>query len=293
MILKRPVHIARSGKIIGEFSSNDLASMLASSELMPDDLCYIEQENLWVPVADYVAASSLPKFQPPPPAEAEEKEESVPVFMALFSTPAMILLGWVFFLIACAVIVGIGVQNFSLGRDVARAQAESTALQHRLHSREEEFRKLLTKRETGGDASVVHGKVILQSENGEPILMPDFLLRLYRRQTIETHLREHAQDLAEYARTGDSTGLATVLNNLPPPSAETSTNAIGEYEFQLPDDGEYVIHSSMSIPTGGSPRILFWFLGCSQKDPLGLPVNVTDWNRVANYTPELMIVPGR
>jgi hypothetical protein len=28
-------------------------------------------------------------------------------------------------------------------------------------------------------------------------------------------------------------------------------------------------------------------------DPLALPVNITDWNRVGNFQPDLVIVPGR
>lgn len=293
MILKRPVHIARSGKIIGEFSSNDLAAMLEATELLPSDLCYIEQENLWVPVADYVAASSLPKFQPPPPAEAEEKEDEISAFMALFSTPTLILLGWVLFLIVCAIGVGLGVKIYSLTKDVSRAQAESKSLQHRLQTQEQEFRELLTKKVTGEDPSTLRGKVILQSENGEPILMPDFVLRLYPRQMIEAHLQSRGAELSSLNQTENQEILAEVLNTLPPPVAETKTNAIGEYEFTLPDDSDFVIHSSMSIPTGGSSRVLLWFLGVSKGDAIGLPVNVTDWNRVGNYTPELMIVPGR
>lgn len=293
MILKRPIHVARSGRILGEFSSSDLAAMLESAELLPNDLCYIEHENLWVPVADYVAASSLPKFQPPPASEAEEKEDEVSAFMALFSTPTMVLLGWVLFLIVCAVGVGLGVKIYSLTNEVSRAEAESKSLKHRLQTQEQEYRELLTKKETGEDPSTLRGKVILQSENGEPILMPDFVLRLYPRQTIEAHLQSYGTELSALNQTENPEVLAQVLNTLPPPLAETSTNAIGEYEFTLLDDSEYVIHSSMSIPTGGKSRVLLWFLGVSRGDAIGLPVNVTDWNRVGNYTPELMIVPGR
>jgi hypothetical protein len=293
MVLKRPVNIARSGKIIGEFSSSDLGAMMESGELLPGDLCYLEEENLWVPLRDYLEASSLPKFQPPPAAAGEEEKEEAPNFMLFLSSPTMIVLGWVAFLLACGAIVGAGVWIFSLQKDLARAEAEAKGLQHRLQSQEQEYRELLSERESGADQGIVRGKVILQSENGEPILMPDFVLRLYHRKTVEAHLRERQAELAEFEKTGNTANLAEVLNTLPPPLLETASNAIGEYELELPDDGDYVIHSSMSVPREGTPRILLWFLGCSKNDPLGLPVNITDWNRVGNYKSELMIVPGR
>jgi hypothetical protein len=293
VILKRPVHIARSGKIIGEFSSSELGGMLEGGQLLPDDLCYLEEQNLWVPLRDYINASSLPKFQPPMATKGEEGAGEAGAFVLALSSPALIVLGWVAFLFACGALAGTGVWIYSLQGEIARSGAELKSLRNRLQNQELEYRELLTRRESGEDKGTVSGKVVLQSEKGEPILMPDFVLRLYERAAIEEHLRRHAPELAAFAQSGDSAKLAVVLNSLPRPVAETSTNAIGEYEIDLPDEGQYVIHSSMSVPSGGAPRILFWFLGCSANDPLALPVNVTDWNRVGNFQPDLLIVPGR
>lgn len=293
MILKRPVHIARSGKIIGEFSSSELGGMLEGGQLLPDDLCYLEDQNLWVPLRDYISASSLPKFQPPKASHGGDSDEAESSSMVFQSSPPLAVLGWVAFLFACGALAGTGVWIYSLKKEAAASKAEMKSLRHRLQVQEREYRELLTRRETGEDKAAIRGKVILQSENGEPILMPDFVLRLYERPVIEGHLRTHAAELAAFAQTGDSTKLAAVLNSLPRPVAETTTNAIGEYELELPDEGQYVIHSSMSVPSGGAPRILFWFLGCSMDDPLALPVNITDWNRVGNFQPDLVIVPGR
>ena len=293
MFLKRPVHIARGGTIIGEYSSADLQSLLEAGELKATDVCYLEDSNLWINLPDYIHSSSLPKFQPPLKPLAEARGGSAPQWDAAPQNPIAPLLGWVAFIIAFAMLLGAGTWIYILNGEVKKAQRTATQMQQQMLDQDRQYREIVAKPVNPSDRMRVLGTVKLNSEDGDPMVMPAFSVHLYKRQTVEDYLRSKSLDLAAMKPQLTSEKLSTFLTNMPPPLKKAITDSLGNYEFDLPAEGKYVIFSSMTLPGGGNDRIFVWFLGFSTDDPLNLPVHVTDMNRSGQFVPELMIIQGR
>jgi hypothetical protein len=140
----------------------------------------------------------------------------------------------------------------------------------------------------------VAGTVRLTEQTGEIVTMPAFSVQLYRRKDIEDYLHSKSLDLAAMKHQLNSDMLSNFLSGLPQPLKKTTTDAFGKYDLELPEEGQYVVYSSMTVPSSAaSARVFLWFVSFSTDDPLNLPVNITEPNRSTQFVPELMVIPGR
>ena len=296
MFLKRPVHIVRKGTIIGEYSSVDLESLLAEGELLPTDVCYIEENSLWINLPDYIRSTALPKFQPqldPQIADPEEKSTG-PEWSLAPGDPVTALLGWIAFLIALAALAGTIIWIVVLKGELRQARDLTAAAELKLYEQDKAYRKRTAPPLEENNRLQVSGTVRLTEETGEKVTMPAFSVQLYKRKEIEDYLHSKSLDLAAMKHQLNSDMLSNFLNGIPSPLKKTTTDAFGKYAFVLPEKGQYVVYSSMTVPSGtGSARVLLWFVSFSTDDPLNLPVNITESNRSTQFIPELMVISGR
>lgn len=291
MILKRPVHIARRGRIVGEFSSSDLPMLLESGEILADDTCYVEETNEWQSVQDYIWATATPKAR-----EANE-DISAPLepvqepFYLLGSAGLVILaIGLLF---ALGLLAAAGAWIYSLQSQLNVAQALVDELQAELVSRPKPEEPKESSPRMPAERTKVVGRVSIREENGNPKPLPGFYVDLYEEKKIRDYLLTRSLDLAAFKQSRDPDVLARVLRDMPAALLKTTTNAEGDYEFQLPAEGRYVVYSSMTIDGPSGPEILLWFLSFATDDPLNLPVNINEENRSTRLEPEFLIKLGR
>lgn len=293
MTLKRPVTIARNGRILGEFSSSGLASLLSSGDLRNSDECYIEDSNSWLPLPDYIAATALPQMSTARESDDEDSPERMLRLLRLWEASAPIIIAWAMFTVALAALAGAAFWINNL-------QNQANALVVELNKTREQLREARSNATSiaaapGPAASTdplrVTGQVKLPNENGESTPVPAFTIYLYRRAAMESYLDSKRDDLLEIARLSDDNRLARFLNDFPTPLLQTTTDSDGRFEFSLPAEGDYVVYSSISVPTSTGVEILLWLLGIDTKSTA--PVAIDDANRTRSQNPSLMILPGR
>ena len=291
MILKRPVHIARKGQMIGEYSSSDLPSLLERGEIHSTDTCYIEETNEWQPVSEYIRSSALPKFRAAPEAPQESLEPARGTSILLGSV-GLIVLG-VILLVAFAIVAGAGVWIHLLQKELNSAEAQIVELENQLRNRPLQQKPEESIPQMPADRSKLVGQVTLRTESGNSEPMPGFYVALYDEKTLRDYLLSRSLDLAAFKQSRDMNQLGRILQEMPQALRKTTTDSAGRFEFQVPAQGRYILHSSITINQPLGPEIWMWFLSFATDDPLNLPVDITDDNRATRLEPEFLIKLGR
>jgi hypothetical protein len=291
MILKRPVHIARKGRMIGEFSSSDLPVLLERGEILKDDTCYIEETNEWLPVCEYIQATATPKARVAPESN-EPAFEPPQAPSVLLGSMGLVVLS-VVLLFSLALIAAAGAWVYSLQSQLNSAMAQVSDLQNELLSRPKPASPEEAAPQMPAERTKVVGTVEIRDEEGKKRPLPGFYVDLYEEKKIRDYLLSRSLDLAAFKQSRDPDVLNRVLRDMPAALLKTTTNAEGDYEFKLPAEGRYVVYSSMTIDGPSGPEILLWFLSFATDDPLNLPVNINEENRSTRLEPEFLIKLGR
>jgi hypothetical protein len=291
MVLKRPVTVARKGRVLGEFSSGDLPALIQSGEILPDDNCYIEDTNEWLSVGSHVEATGTPKARAAQEDSTESEERLSGPVMVLHLRGVAILVFTA--LLALALFVTAAVWINTLSRQLADSTARIADLQVQL------FNSATPGSEFDPKPQIpkVRSKVVGQASNVDPAggkqLLTGFFIDLYEEKTLRDYLNSRSLDLAAFKQTFDPTILQRILRDLPAPLRKTTTDASGLYEFDLPAEGRYVIYSSITQDGLFGPEIQLWFLSFDTADPLNLPVNINSDTASTRYEPEFLIRMGR
>jgi hypothetical protein len=291
MVLKRPVHIARKGRIIGEFSSSELPILLECGEILEDDTCYIEETNEWQAVRDYIQATATPK------ARLALEYDEAPLEptkgpSVLLGSRGLIALA-VLLLFFLALLAAAGAWVYSLQSQLESTKVQLANLQNELLLRSKAPSSGESAPQIPTERTKVVGAVEIRNEEGEKRPLPGFYVDLYEEKKIQEYLLSRSLDLAAYKQSWDADIIGRILRDMPAPLRKTTTDSAGHYEFQLPEEGRYVVYSSMTIESPSGPEILLWFLSFATDDPLNLPVNITDENRAKRLEPEFLIRLGR
>jgi hypothetical protein len=291
MVLKRPVTVARKGRILGEFSSGDLPALIQSGEILPDDNCYLEETNEWQPVRIHIEATETPKARAAMEEFVDPEERiSGPVMVLQLRGVAMLVFTG---LLVLALFVAAGVWIATLSRQLAESTMRVADLQVQLFNLPASGDEFDPRPKIPKSRSKVVGQAFRMDEYGGKQLLTGFFIDLYEEKPLREYLESRSLDLAAFKQTMDQEILGRVLRDLPPPIRKTTTNANGLYEFELPAEGRYVIYSSTTQDGLFGPEIQLWLLSFDTADPLNLPVNITDDTRSTRYEPEFLIRLGR
>jgi hypothetical protein len=291
MILKRPVTIARRGSILGEFSSSDLPLLLERGEIETTDNCFIEETNSWQSVEDHVRATAAPKAKAALDMDTDPYEAYNSPTM-LLGTGGLVGMG-VVLLLVMALLVAAGAWVYNLQKQLDASAARITELQNELFNRPTTGDEANTKPKIPTERTKMVGQATMLDQNGGKQLLTGFYVDLYKEETIRAYLLSRSLEIAAYKQSNDPEILTRLLRDLPVPARKTATDAFGFYEFELPAEGRYVVYSSMTIDGPSGPEVLLWFLSFATDDPLNLPVDINEDNRVDRMEPEFMLKLGR
>ncbi len=291
MVIKRPVTVARKGKILGEFSAGDLPGLMESGQILSDDYCYIEETNDWFTVRDYIQATEAPKARAAQ-EEAVEITETLTGPMLVLHLRGVSILGFAI-LLGLALYVSAGVWIYTLSRQLSETTARANELQIQLFNSVNAGSEFDPKPKIPKVRSKVVGQASLVDQNGAKQLLTGFYIDLYQEKTLKNYLLSRSLELAKYKQTGDREILIRLLRDLPSPLRKTTTDASGLYEFDLPAEGRYIVYSSTTQEGITGPEIKMWFLSFATNDPLNLPVNITGENSATRYEPEFLVKLGR
>ena len=292
---KRLVHVARDGKVLGQYPTEQLSLLMDSGQFLPTDLCYSDACPEWTPMPEFLKKIQVPKYTRARQVEGSASGESFPRsgHRSGHHTAAL-LSGWIAFLLMLSAVIGSGFWILTLYSEIARKDAQLDEAGKKLAEKEKENQRLLFVSREVAEAGIVRGSIILRNEAGKRVAMPGIEIYLYPRKVIEGYLDSRTAELGRLPSGTNVDGNDFYTTNLPSPLASTSTDSSGRFEFSVPDPAEYVLVSRInSTSQAGAQVSRIWFVGFNSQDPLNTLVQITESNCVQQFVPSLMIVEGR
>ncbi|MEI6278464.1 MAG: hypothetical protein WCQ16_03645 [Verrucomicrobiae bacterium] len=290
----RIVHIARDGKIIGQYPSGQLASLLDSGQIFQDDFCYSEVSPEWIPLSEFLKKSGAPKF-----SRIKEREGAPTCGRSSWHDRAAhrratpVLAGWVAFLLALSVVGGAGFWIAELYGELDQQNLRLQQMEKQLADKEKNYQRMLFVSREIAEPGIVRGSVLLRNDAGKRVAMPGVQIFLFPRKAVEAHLEAKGRE-ASLLPAGTTVDAAEFfVANFPKALASTTTDASGRYEFPVPEPGEYVVSTSIASTNQNGRSTRLWFVSFNSNDPLNTVVDITETNGVQQFIPSLMIVEGR
>lgn len=291
--MKNPlVTVERDGNVIGQYPPQQLAPLYDTGRILETDLCYSEDRPEKVSVRRYIRhldaeehyhGSSRREGHGSEVRRSRQKEKMM----------APLIAGWAAFLIALALLLASGVWINSLYGDLAKVKAQFSELEKKFTTKEKDYQRLLFVSREIAEPGLVRGSVILRNDGGKRIAMPGIQVYIFTREAIESHLAAKSAEAAQHPDAAKDDPAVFYSQGLPKPIASTTTDASGRFEFQVPDEGEYILHTSISAPTPKGLATRLWFVSFNSRDPVNTAVDIGETNSVQQFIPSLMIVNGR
>ncbi len=290
----RMVHVARAGKVIGQFPPEQLASLMDTGRFLESDLCSNEAFPEWTPMPEFLKKIEAPKYARAKDGESRSSEgHSGRRGHRSRRNVTPLLAGWIAFLLALSALVGSTFWIMGLYTSLAEMQTKVEEMERKLAVKEKENQRLLFVSREIAEPGIVRGSLTLRNENGKKVAAPGIQIFLFPRKAIQNHLEEKSQEatrLPEGSRVDASSFYAA---GLPKPLASTTSDASGRFEFAVPEAGEYVLFTTMNFTVQGNQVSRIWFVSFNSQDPLNTLVEITETNYVQQFVPSLMIVEGR
>ena len=104
---KRLVHVARDGKVLGQYPVEQLALLARSGEFVDTDLCYSEARAEWTPLPEFLKKIEAPKYSMGRPDDGKKRGYTGRNHRSKQNITA-VLSGWAAFLLALSALVGSG-----------------------------------------------------------------------------------------------------------------------------------------------------------------------------------------
>jgi hypothetical protein len=290
----RSVHIARNGKIIGQYPPEQIAALMDSGHFFESDLCSSEAFPEWTPLPEFLKKINLPKYSRLKASDsaAPERHSSRGDRRSRRPRPSA-LIGWIAFLLALAALVGAGFWIAGLYSDLAAQELRVQELVKQLAAKEKEYQRMLFVSREVAEPGIVRGSLVLRNDAGKRIAMPGVRISLFPRKVVAEHLEQRSAQVAQLPAGSNVDGTEFFLSGMPAPIASTTTDASGRYEFRIPEPGEYVVSASLASGNAGGRGNRLWFVSFDSSDALNTPVDITETNGVQQFIPSLMIVEGR
>lgn len=293
----RLVHVARNGKIIGQFPPEQLASLMDTGHFLDSDLCFSEGEAEWTPLPEFLRKIDAPRY-----SRAKDREMAGAASRSGTATrrerraqrnAGPVLAGWIAFLLALSALAGSAYWIAGLYAELARQQTLVEEIRTKLSEKEKEYQRLLFVAREIAEPGIVRGSIILRNDSGKRVAMPGIQVSLYPRKAIEDHLAARSHEASRLPAGASVDAAEFYLKGLPRPIATTTTDASGRYEFPVPEPGEYIVFTTIVSSNQNGQFNKLWFVAFDSRDPLNTVVDITETNGVQQFIPSLMIVEGR
>lgn len=282
------VQVRRNGEVIGNYAPEDLAPFLEKGRLQPDDLCSSKAHPEFIPLSVYLEKVPI---EPTPPSKVvitKAQNSSRSRRSSRKQKTGLLLGGWISFLIALAALVGAGFWISGLQKELEKTKTNLRTVEEAKREYQRSF--LISQNERNG---FVRGSMILRNDAGERVAAPEVEIWLYPRNTIEGFLENRMQTFEKIPPGSGIEADTYFTSDLPEPLAKATTDNSGRFEFEVPEEGRYVLYTKTNSKAGDKQTNKIWFVAFDSRDALNTPVDITDANYVKQFTPSLMIIEGR
>ena len=295
-----------NGSSFGPIPREHIARLWQTDSIPDDTLVFIADSSTWEPVTKVFSGlsklqnlnPSAPKSHPRDRISKETKEK--PVFRraeafvdsdnheeAIAHSPQANLWqkAFIISLLVFAAVIGAIFFWFSgTFSEIESLRSRASNLQNLISEKDATIQRLRDSTRTQLEPNEIQGRFILNSTEAKS----GAKVALFRRAEIEKFLKEA---LSKTEPGADETAVAlSITNNLPFPIASTATDSEGFYRLEIPEPGEFILHTNI---VGTSSRTLVWFLSFSPDDPQHGPIHFTEKNASNLISPDLVILKAR
>lgn len=172
--------------------------------------------------------------------------------------------------------------------ELARRDSEIQQLKTQISEKDAAIERLKNARRTELAPNEIQGRFELPTGADGPTAAAGVKVVLHRRADIEKYLSE---TLAKADPSAPAAPLASsIVNNLPFPLASTATDSSGFYRLELPEAGDFVLHTNIVDPEGNA---VMWFLAFNPSAPDHGPIDFTESNASTRLAPGFIITNAR
>jgi hypothetical protein len=290
----RLVRVSRSGKIIGQYPPEQLASLMDSGHFLESDLCWSETSPEWTLLPQFLKKTKAPKYLragvSDPATQPTDGYRRSHHSKRRFST---FLSGWIAFLLAMSALIGAGFWISSLSDELGRTRDRMDELEKKLGDKDKENQKLLFSGRELADPGTVKGSVILRNDAGKRNAVPGIPVFLFNRKVIEDYLASREKELNGLQESSNTDLISFFSATLPTSLVVTTTDASGRFTFSVSEPGEYVLFARVNLDAKGSLQPYIWFVSFNSEDPINSAIELNESNHVREFVTSLMIVQGR
>lgn len=292
------------GSTFGPVPRDHIASLWQNGSLPDDTLVFLHESSTWEPVT--VVFSNLSKpgtpASPATPARSRKLQETKPrpdfrpaeaslesknEKQAGEQSPRARLWQNAFIICLLVATAAIGAVVFWASQKFSETDSLHSRLQSlesHLAEKDTTIRRLRDSTRPRLEPNEIQGRFILNSNRSTA----GAKVALFRRAEMEKFIQ---QTLSSAPPENDEAATARSLTeNLPFPIASTATDSEGFYRLEIPEPGEFILHTNM---IGPASKPLVWFLSFSPDDPRHGPIHFTEENASSLISPDLVILKAR
>ena len=80
---KHMVHVARDGKVIGQYPPEQIAALVDAGQLLDSDFCYSESCPVWTPLPEFLKKIVVPKYRQAPESAVSYTHLTLPTIYSV------------------------------------------------------------------------------------------------------------------------------------------------------------------------------------------------------------------
>lgn len=292
--MKKQLHIARNGQVLGQFDSDKISHLLETGRLLPTDHYYDEGTSTWLGMDQWKEPEIIRSRTEKPDSKSDSKSENPAPEKSTGGRNSRSrgrgkskkkgepgLIGWIACLFVIGLAAGLWVWNQSLGEQITLLKEENL----RSKTSESSLKKANDALNEITPSGSVRGIIIYEPIPGQTAIVSGATVGLYPRTEVEKVITA----LDEIPNATFTEKVERLKTQLPSPLAVTLTDSNGRLNLAVPDLGEYVIVASAAKGGGAETMHFLWLAGFKSENRPSLMVLLDEKNAISEKTPEIRI----
>lgn len=281
--MKKLLHIARNGQVLGQFEADKVAHYIETGRLVATDHYFDEGTSTWI---------TLDQWKEPEIRARAERTEAKPDSRSGGSSrqrprpnkqkkgePG--LAGWITCLFIIGVAAGLWVWNQSLSEEIRYLKESNTTLKTTAANLQRANDALNEVTPSGS----VRGIIIYEPAPNQTAIVSGATVGLYERKEVEKAIEAVKAD----ASLGFTEKIERLKSQLPSPLAVTLTDSNGRINLTVPAPGDYILVASAAKGSGPDTLHLLWMAGFKSENRPSLMVLLDEKNATSEQNTDIRI----
>ncbi len=278
--VKKLLHIARNGQVLGQFETDKVAHYIETGRLVATDHYFDEGTSTWL---------SLDQWKEPEIRARVERPETKPDSRSGNSRQRPKpkkksdagLAGWITCLFIIGIAAGLWVWNQSLAEEIRYLKESNTTLKG-TSSNLQRANDALNEITPSG---LIRGIIIYEPAPNQTAIVSGATVGLYERQDVEKAIEAVKADTT----LNFSEKIERLKTQLPSPLAVTLTDSNGRISLNVPAPGDYILVASAAKGGGADSLHFLWMAGFKSENRPSLMVLLDEKNAISEQNTDIRI----